>query len=259
MPQALREAFLREEPESNGDYADVASYKTDVLWYSVEPASGSDYGGGILSKTNYEVLQELLDEEHPSDTKPAVWALVSYAHRGFGIVVDWDKLDDDIQDAIGSLDEYPLLSEDRHSELMLEAEQEAWSNWARGDFEREMEKRFEIDDFPAELDSHVLFGEAAEAANEYWEDTSEGIYVNVDRVAKAAEQVVREDPDLLKAFVPEWKQSLVEIQAHRRQIGQPPLDPESAGWSDKDVVKEARRIRQLNPTDIERLRRLHTN
>lgn len=251
--------FLREEPENNGDYADVSSYTTDILWYSVEPASGSDYGGGIVSRANYDVLKELLDEEHPSDTKPAVWALVSYAHRGFGIVVDWSKLDPTIQEAIGSLDEYPLLSDERHSELMLEAEQEAWESWAQRDFEGEMEKRFDIDDFPAEVDSYDLFRQAAEAANEYWEDTSEGIYVNVDRVAEAAEQVVRADPDLAEQFVPEWKSALLEIQAHRRQIGQVTLDPEAAEWSEQDILEEARRIRRLNPADIERLRGLFRN
>lgn len=41
---------------------------------------------------------------------------------------------------------------------------------------------------------------------------------------------------------------LAQINAHRRSLGMAPLDPASAGWSDEDVVIEARRLRS-NPRD----------
>lgn len=54
----------------------------------------------------------------------------------------------------------------------------------------------------------------------------------------------------------EVQQALERINEHRRQIGQRPLDPAAAGWSDEDVLLEAERIVRLpNPRRARLLRR----
>jgi len=50
-----------------------------------------------------------------------------------------------------------------------------------------------------------------------------------------------------QAGIPE---ALETIQAHRRRIGQRPLDPKGAGWEPEDILAEAERIRTLNPAQI---------
>lgn len=41
--------------------------------------------------------------------------------------------------------------------------------------------------------------------------------------------------------------ALEEINKHRRAIGQRPLDPKAAGWTDQDLFAELKRIRSMNP------------
>jgi len=43
------------------------------------------------------------------------------------------------------------------------------------------------------------------------------------------------------------QEALDAINAHRRRIGQRPLDSDAAGWSEKDILREARRVTRANP------------
>jgi hypothetical protein len=45
--------------------------------------------------------------------------------------------------------------------------------------------------------------------------------------------------------------ALDEVNRHRRSMGQSPLDPVTAGWSERDVELEAARIRKLNPDVVD--------
>ena len=256
LPHSVSPVHLRDLPDKNGDYARPVGYTTETEWYSVDHASGSDYHGGLVNRANHEDLVELLDEHHPSNAQPVVWALTSSPHSGYGVVVDWPNLDPEIQDVIGGLDAYPLISDDTHSRLKSEAEDDAWETWAEREFEELIEKALDLDEFPDSVDTFDLFRQAQDRANVYWEDTSEGIYIPIQRVADEALRLIREDPDWSKSFTPQWKGALAEIQAHRRRIGQAPLDPERAEWSEEDIIQEAARIRKLNPSQIQRLRRL---
>jgi hypothetical protein len=40
-------------------------------------------------------------------------------------------------------------------------------------------------------------------------------------------------------------EALAEINRYRARMGEPELDPEGAGWSDEDVIAEARRLREI--------------
>ena len=112
------------------------------------------------------------------------------------------------------LEDYPLVSEETHSELELEAQGEAWESWAESDFSRAVESMFGADlDFPElvfvpdsepkaqgrlfetgerpkpeNLEDAVreLFETARETANEYWIDETGGnAWIDLDRVCVA--------------------------------------------------------------------------
>lgn len=118
------------------------------------------------------------------------------------------------------LDDYPILDESLHSDECTQEECESWESWARRDFERELEKLFDIElDISADSDDvgywtqsqpelfttgkptseyryRVENGHAAfcglwdtlrERSNTYWEEQSSGMYIDVARVAKSAE------------------------------------------------------------------------
>lgn len=64
------------------------------------------------------------------------------------------------------------------------------------------------------------------------------ITIHVPPEARAEEEE-REEEDIDVA------DALAEVQAHRRSLGQTPLDPRGAGWTEQDVLDEAGRIRRL--------------
>ncbi len=193
-------------PEDNGDNVRYGGWESGeqsgdgAQWYEVGHATGSDYSGGLVTKANYESLQEMLDEEHPSGKSPAAWGTTYGGHGTYGILVVWDRLDSEIQDVIGGLEDYPLIDDDKHSELQMEAEGEAWENWAQREFEDALEKHYDLDEFPDGVDTYEIFHQASEKANEYWEDTSEGVYISIDRVVPSAIEIIDTDSDLSKKF-----------------------------------------------------------
>lgn len=63
---------------------------------------------------------------------------------------------------------------------------------------------------------------------------------------RAAHWKPRADPSAVK-------RALEAIQRHRRRLGERPLDPVAAGWSDEDIFIEARRLGPLqNPKRLKR-------
>jgi hypothetical protein len=51
------------------------------------------------------------------------------------------------------------------------------------------------------------------------------------------------------------KKALAKINRNRARIGERPLDPKASGWTDKDVLLEARRL-QVNPWEAAKARLL---
>lgn len=106
-------------------------------------------------------------------------------------------------------EEYPILDETHYSNKQAEIVEQEWAAWARYDFIRALEKRFDceltIADDPAgeccewrgnEFRYHVpncesafrgVFDNTAEAVNIYWDECSNGMSINVRRVAEAVE------------------------------------------------------------------------
>lgn len=168
--------------------------------------SGSDYSGSLVERSNYREFLETFGEREGVHE-------VSEGYGTFAVAVRIDAVDEEMAEVFDRLEDYPLLSEDAHCEMEVEAQGEAWDSWARSDFVRELEARFSEEGFgelvyvphgeaegqgklfetgerpkPSDLDEAVcrLFETAREDANVYWENESGGeVYIDLERVCDA--------------------------------------------------------------------------
>lgn len=158
--------------------------------FVIDGAAGSDYVGGLVAKSNYQTFEKMAEEESGLE-RFFIW--LSGGHGTFGVAVRLDRgyVPSQILDAISALANYPLLDEEAHSHLELEAEQEAWDSWARDDWRKALMKAHPeheeaIEDFSDEELSE-LWREASDAAGVYVEHTAEGPYFDFKRAAGAIE------------------------------------------------------------------------
>jgi len=227
IPSHLRAVKFdyHDAPEKNGEqlsygHFDPGTARDGAQWYEVEYASGSDYSGGTVNRSNYEVLQEMLEESHPSGQEPAVWADAYGGHGTYAILVVYDALDPEIQRSLGALEDYPILDEGHHSEHEMELEGEAWDSTYEREFESKLlEELFtdgEDEDWPESAKSFAIFRLGMEVANENWEHSAEGPYVDIDRVVAAIVPILTGD----KA-PPSWMRgtSLEDLEKARAALG----------------------------------------
>jgi hypothetical protein len=112
-----------------------------------------------------------------------------------GLSLDVRYVTEEMLSEIESLENYPLLSEDDHSSLELELQEEAWADWAERDFSRALEKRLssvlENDERAEEIveslspDSlYSLFSALSDSTSIYWqEESGNGQWIDCERVA----------------------------------------------------------------------------
>lgn len=172
----------------------------DHLWFVSNYTSGSDYSGTTAEKSNYNVIleeAERLAEEMEDET----WFQTFHGGHGtYAIAFHVDKTPDEIVEMLEGLENYPVLDESAMSELETEEEGEAWENSYRDDYRRALEKEFDgdaegVDD--DELFKHFM--EWSDKANEYWEHSVEGPYIDVDKIAKKAAKE-EEPPEGMQMF-----------------------------------------------------------
>jgi hypothetical protein len=196
IPAHLRGAELRDEPEHNGQdvgYSQGMRGKS-AEWFQVEYATGSDYSGGSVNESNYQVLGEMLDEHHPEDAEPVVWARTSGGHGTYGIVVRYGDLEDEVREAIDALEDYPLMDDEHHTNLEMEQQQAAWDDWGVGELSKALAKetgvdRDELRDNLTDGDWYQIFDLVMQRGDITWEDQQgAGQYIDMDLVA---EQVVK--------------------------------------------------------------------
>ncbi len=191
VPAHLHPAQLRDEPEENGESCGFCQgYPSEVKngWFQVEYATGSDYSGSSVTRSNYRVLCAML-EKH--ETGAVTWVRTPGGHGTYGIAVRYFELSEPMREAIDALEDYCLLDDSDHSELECDEQSEAWDNWARKDFVRELAKGLGKD--PHELGEaltaeqwYSVFHALCEASNTYCEDQGgEGPWIDLKRVCKA--------------------------------------------------------------------------
>ena len=147
--------------------------------------SGSDYSGTLVERSNYKKWSEDF-----AAGEGVWWGSTSGGHGTFGIIVDLDAIPADINDEVieffDGLSSYPVADDDLHSEMEVEAQNEAWESWARSDFKKALEKKFDVD--LDEVDGEKLFElfrDATDRSNTYWEnEQGDSMYIDLDRVVK---------------------------------------------------------------------------
>ena len=151
------------------------------VWEEVPYTAHGDYCGyADVGAANYRSMKE--DFSNHKDV-----AFIC-GHYGFNAVIYNTATEDEaILDILQKLVNYPLIDEDLYSHVRMEWENEAWDNWARSDFKRELCKLHpdleEVIDDISDNDIWTLFHEAQEEANEYWEYETSGAWIDIDRIA----------------------------------------------------------------------------
>lgn len=181
-----------------GEWSNKPSTSNDVALFMVPYTTGSEYSGTLVERSNY---QAFLDEYGDI---PGVHTTFG-GYNTFGVLVEASIDDEGLLEALASLESYPLLDESLHSEMEMDAQFEAWKNWASSDFGSALEKEFGVEiDSPDSPSMTTLFFEAAESANEYWvNEQGDEMYIDIDRIVRDG-GITREDLLEIPGVTPEF-------------------------------------------------------
>jgi hypothetical protein len=134
----------------------------------IEPTECGDYsGGGLVHESNFRCLQK----EFP-------WLVEVYGSHGYRALAYLGRREnqsDDLIEAIDSLTDYPLYSEDDHSELESERESAEWDEHGAKDFRRELATIFDNADDDYEHDADNI---SDDDLFELWRDGCDVYNVN---------------------------------------------------------------------------------
>lgn len=97
--------------------------------------SGSDYSGSLIDAANYKALLGMIPDDYEDGLE---YVTYSGGYGTFALAIRIDALTEEILDSLESLDDYPLLDDSLHSELEIEAQNEAWDSWAKSEFKTEL-------------------------------------------------------------------------------------------------------------------------
>lgn len=178
--------------ESKGGYFPFPSYIPLTI---IEAATGSDYYGNLVEASNARALKS----DFP-------WLVEIYGGHGtFGVAYlgKRENQNDRLIEAIDALTDYPLYSDDDHSNLEMECADEQWSeaHGGRRDWKRALCKLFdemepEVEHDYDRLDGHndlvdTLWRDCCEmfrGGEEYTNEQGSSIYFPVDRVIEDIEK-----------------------------------------------------------------------
>lgn len=187
--EGLPNRFKLGSPEDAAQYCAATRWEARLLFSPTLLDADCSWPGGYsassLHRSNNRVFQDTFSEE-----------LIAADGDADGLSLDVRFLTEEMIETIESLENYPLLSEDDHSDLSLEDQNEAWSDWAERDFSQALENRLssllseELSETIIEsLSSESLlslFSELSEQAGQYWEEEScHGWWIDVERVTES--------------------------------------------------------------------------
>lgn len=182
-------------PEDAALYCAHTGWKCRLLFVSDFLREDCSWPGGYSPSAVYRSNARVFRDEFSRELEKA-------DGDGPDVALDVRYVTDEMLDTLEGLESYPLISEDDHSELELEDQQEAWENWAASDWrglvcaaiDEYLPEGFPFDgdDLISRLGSRegeklwALFDQCADNANQYWEEQGDGgQWINVERVAGA--------------------------------------------------------------------------
>ena len=164
-----------------------------LLWQSTYLDDDYGWPGGYSAPSIYRSNARVFRDDHRK-------ALAAGADGdGPGLSLDPRYVTADMIEELHGLESYPLLSEDDHSELELELQDEAWDSWAAKDWAAAVETRLALY-APESADQYwaadkmeavaadklrELFHACCESSNTYWQEEQGDQWIDLDRVAAA--------------------------------------------------------------------------
>jgi hypothetical protein len=168
--------------------------------------SGSDYSGSLVEVSNRKAIEELCQACGFEDGEDYLDYHGGYGTRALAVRVKALEGEDEsgfkasLLETIEGLEDYPLVDESLHSELEMEAQNQAWEDWGCSEFKTELGKYFaavirsgiedsteeeftlfnqlacsedlaecsENEDWVSDDQANRWFWELSEYANEYW-------------------------------------------------------------------------------------------
>lgn len=102
----------------------------------------SDYSGSLVDRANLEAILEdwapTNGEDEPIECEPPVRLTGDHGTRAL-VWPAWCPLTRNLAEIVERLEKYPVLDEERWSNLEYQVAQEEWDGWARRDVERDLE------------------------------------------------------------------------------------------------------------------------
>ena len=164
-----------------------------LLWQSTYLDDECSWPGGYSAPSIYRSNARVFRDDHRK-------ALAAGADGdGPGLSLDPRYVNDEMIEELHGLEGYPLLSDDDHSDLELELQDEAWDSWAAKDWAAAVEKRLALY-APESADQYwaadkmeavaadklrELFHACCESSNTYWQEEQGDQWIDLDRVAAA--------------------------------------------------------------------------
>jgi len=189
--------------ESYGCFHEVTpeQAKGQVTYLLPDLMSGGDYSNtSLVHKSNH---RSFLARFGKVDGVHDLYG--GYGTFAIAIRSDVAESNSEIKDVLEGLDNYPLMDEDDHSNLELEAQDEAWKDWARNAFVHFLLAEEFLGDYDEDSLARVirrkvfkttakkckdvyvnLFYQSAENIGAYWKDDGGSMHIDVDKVAGAA-------------------------------------------------------------------------
>jgi len=164
-----------------------------LLWQSTYLDDDCSWPGAYSAPSIYRSNARVFRDDHSK-------ALAAGADGdGPGLSLDVRYVTDEMIEELHGLESYPLLSEDDHSELELELQQETWDSWAARDWAAAVAKALQQHapetayDYWGEEQLELvaaeplceLFHACCESSNSYWQEEEGDQWIDLDRVASA--------------------------------------------------------------------------
>lgn len=189
------EIGYRPTPEDAALYCAHTGWRSRLLFVSDFLREDCSWPGGYSPPAVYRSNARVFRDEFSRELELA-------DGDGPDVALDVRYVTAEMLETLEALESYPLISEDDHSELEFQDQQEAWDSWAASDWRRLVCSAvdqylpegfpFDGDDLISRLGSRedeklrALFDQCCDASNTYWfEDGDAGQWVDLDRVAGA--------------------------------------------------------------------------
>jgi hypothetical protein len=223
-PEDVTQIMAETSCLSYGDLRPIRSLswvKAENIILEIDSCGGSDYSGGSANVSNYRRFLEMFGDI------PGVFE-VSGGFNTYTIAVAPGALTQQMIDTLAALCDYPLISDEDHSAVEIEAQNEAWHSWLRREVEQALNKRlsedfqqgdevFDVEINVSEEDLLDLTEQTMQHAAIYWRhETGNQASLDVERVAEAFD---------LDALISDERVSLtVDGKIFTKQVAHTPLN-----------------------------------